>query len=179
MGDVILTIPVCSGLRQSYPGARITYLAEAPYHTLLENHPDVDEVISLPRHGAQKQTLTYATLIRRNFDLAIDLFGNPRSALLTFLSGAAMRIGGDFRGRGIFYTHKIQDDGRPKTAIQFHLNYLKPLGIHPLPVDPFIVSTEAEKNWARDYLICKGYDLQRTLVGIHPGATWPAKMWLP
>jgi len=179
MGDVILTVPVCHALRQSYPAAKITYLAETPYHTLLENHPDVDAVISLPRQGGQNRAQAYGKLIRSDFDLAIDLFGNPRSALLTFLSGARIRIGGNFRGRGVFYTHRVKDDGERKTAIQFHLHYLTPLGIQALPVDPFIVSTPAEKNWAREYLINKGYDLQRTIVGIHPGATWPAKRWLP
>jgi len=179
MGDIILTTPVCHALRQSFPKAKITYLAEAPYHSLLENHPDVDEIIFLPRHGAQKQALAYGKLIRRDFDLAIDLFGNPRSALLTYLSGAGIRIGGDFRGRGIFYTHRVKDDGQRKTAVQFHLNYLKPLGIQPMPVVPFIVATEAERSWARGYLTDKGFDLGRMLVGIHPGATWPAKRWLP
>jgi ADP-heptose:LPS heptosyltransferase len=29
-----------------------------------------------------------------------------------------------------------------------------------------------------NYLKSKGIDINKKIVGIHPGATWPAKMWL-
>jgi ADP-heptose:LPS heptosyltransferase len=100
------------------------------------------------------------TLRATKWDIAIDLFGNPRSALLTFLSGARMRIGGDFRGRRLYYTHRITDSKQRKTAIQFHMNYLAPLGIDVPPVE-------------------KKFDLNHPIAGIQAGATWPAKRWLP
>ncbi len=179
MGDIILTTPVLNALRQKFPEAQITYLAEKPYASLLENHPDVDEIIALDRNSTSSQIKTIFSLLTRRFDIAIDLFGNPRSALLTFLSGAGMRIGGDFRGRRIFYTHKIHDDGMPKNAIQFHLNYLQPLIIPWRPFDPYIVVSKQEEKWAQDYLQRKGYNPQQRIVAIHPGATWPAKRWFP
>jgi len=97
MGDVILTVPVLSALKKSLPKARITYLAEAPYSALLEHHPLVDNVLSIDKKNGQLPVIK--KLIRSHFDAAIDLFGNPRSALLIWLSGATMRIGGDFRGK--------------------------------------------------------------------------------
>jgi len=179
MGDIILTTPVLNALRQNFPDAHITYLAETPYAALLDNHPDVDEIITLDRNKSTSQTKTILHLFSKKYDIAIDLFGNPRSAFLTFLSGAKIRIGGDFRGRRIFYTHKISDDGSAKTAIQFHLNYLKPLNISYQTAEPYIVVSEEEQAWARDYLQRKGYDLSQPIIGIHPGATWPAKRWFP
>ena len=179
IGDVILTTPVLRALREKFPAARITYLAETPYHTLLENHPDVDVVLSLPPGDKRGQLQAILRLFKDRFDVAIDLFGNPRSTLLTFLSGGRYRIGGDYRGRRIFYTHRITDDGKPKSAVAFHLGYLRPLGISANPSDPYLVVTEEEKAWAKSYLDRKGYDGSKTIVGIHPGATWPAKRWLP
>jgi ADP-heptose:LPS heptosyltransferase len=38
--------------------------------------------------------------------------------------------------------------------------------------------TPKEKDWALNYLKSKGIDINKKIVGIHPGATWPAKMWL-
>lgn len=179
MGDVVLTTPLCHALRQAFPEAQITYLAESPYQALMENHPDVDRLIALRRDSIRNQLGTFIKLIGNDFDVAIDLFGNPRSALLTFLSGASMRIGGDFRGRRIFYTHKIHDDGHIKTAIQFHLQYLEPLEVSPQACDPYLVLTDAERAWARGFLAAQGFALDRMLIGIHPGATWPAKRWFP
>ena len=180
MGDVILTTPVLAALRRAYPRASITYLAEWPYITLLEHHPAVDERLALRRDRRFGSAEMIGRLLRRRFDLAIDLFGNPRSALLTFLSKASMRIGGDFRGRRTFYTHRIRDDGSRKTAVQFHLNYLDPLAITPpAPSDPEIALTDEEIAWSQDYLLRRGYDPEETIVGIHPGATWPAKRWFP
>ncbi len=177
MGDIILTTPVLRNLKHAFPHARITYLAEQPFAELLQHHPCVDEIISLDRQG--KQMPIFLKLLQTRYDAAIDLFGNPRSAVLMWASGARMRIGGDFRGRRHLYTHKIQDDGRPKSAIEFHLNYLDPLQIDLQDYDTQIKVTADERAWAKQYLEQQGYDLSLPLVGIHPGASWPAKKWLP
>ncbi len=178
MGDVILTTPMLHVLREQIPRSRITYLTESPYHTLLENHPDVDEILTYDLKNQWSQIKILFKLMYRRFDLVIDLFGNPRSALWTFLSSAHYRIGGSFRVRRFFYTHTIKDDGKPKSAIQFHLGYLQPLRLTYQISDPFIVITENEKRDAKVYLQKKGYQIDKKIVLIHPGAKWPAKRWL-
>jgi ADP-heptose:LPS heptosyltransferase len=177
MGDIVLTTPLLNALRQAYPGAHIIYLAEKPYISLLEHHPDVSETLSLDRNSTLNQVRTMIRLLGQRFDIAIDLFGNPRSAVLTFLSGARRRIGGHFRGRRHFYTDTIKDDGKIKTAIQFHLGYLNPLGIRYQTIEPYIRITAEEEHWAKTYLKKRGFDLQQKIIAIHPGATWPAKRW--
>jgi len=179
MGDIILTTPVVHNLKTMFPEARITYLAEEPYISLLRNHPDVHRLLPINKKNGWQQLKTTFRLLFKKYDIAIDLFGNPRSALLTWLSGARIRIGGNFRGRKYLYNRRIEDDGRLKSAVQFHLNYLKPLNILVYPVDPYIVLSPEEKDWAKKYLDYKGYDLYKKLIGIHPGASWPAKKWLP
>lgn len=179
MGDIILTTPLLAALKQNFPDAKISYLAEKPYISLLENHPYVDELLPLKRSDSGQTAKLYAQVLFKKFDLAIDLFGNPRSALLTWLSGAKMRIGGDFRGRRHFYSHPIKNDGSPKTAIEFHLFYLAPLNLSFTPTKPTIYPTKSELEWAQNYLEQHSFDLTKTIIGIHPGATWPAKKWLP
>jgi len=179
MGDVILTTPLLNVLRENFPNARITYIAETPYHSLLENHPAVDRVWGFRLESRKDQARLFSKLLKTHFDIAIDLFGNPRSALLTYLSGAPYRIGGDFRGRKIFYTHRIKDDGIPKSAVKFHLQYLKALEISYKVYDPAIFVSPEEKTWAKQYLENRGFNLQQKIVAIHPGAAWPAKRWFP
>jgi heptosyltransferase-2/heptosyltransferase-3 len=126
-----------------------------------------------------------ARLLRsRKFDLAIDLFGNPRSALLMYLSGAKTRVGPDRKGRGLLYTIRVSDDGRPKTAIAFHNQSIKAVGIEPAASRTEIFLTEHEREEGRA-AIARALgdpslgDPARTVIGIHPGASWPAKKWFP
>jgi ADP-heptose:LPS heptosyltransferase len=177
MGDIILTTPLLAALRQRFPQARIGYLAETPYHQLLEHHPHVDDLYTFKRGDDRGQIALVRTLRRRRWNVAIDLFGNPRSALLLYLSGAPFRIGGDFRGRRLLYTHRIADDGLRRTAIAYHLRYLAPLGLFDPPSPPFIAVTQTEREQAGRYLEQRGFNLDSPIVGLHPGATWPAKRW--
>jgi len=177
MGDVILTLPLVQNLRKTYPSARITYLTAAPYHELLTHHPDIDEVIAFDLSKPLKQAENVIQLLSKPFDISIDLFGNPRTAVLTFLTGAKIRIGGDFRGRRRLYTHKVNNSGIKMSSVEFHLNYLRPLGIEPVVTMPRLFITEREEDWAEKYFRSLGYDTNKPIVGIHAGATWPAKMW--
>jgi lipopolysaccharide heptosyltransferase II len=186
IGDIILTTPVIRSVRSACPDAYIAYMGERDSVALLEQNPFLDEIIpyDYSRPGALEQARVAFLLKRKRFDLAVDLFGNPRSALLTRLSGARVRVGPDRRERGRLYTIRIADDGREKTAVEFHNQYIAAAGIPPVALKTELFLTEEEKRDAASYLrwVCgegKALDPVRPLVGIHPGATWPAKRWLP
>lgn len=179
LGDIILTTPLLNGLRQAYPEAHITYLAEEPYIHILDHHPDVDTLLGFARGNTAQEWGIIRHLLTRRFDIAIDLFGNPRSALLTFLSRAKTRIGGDFRMRKHFYTRSISLPDTNISSIDFHLAYLQPLDIEFKKRNPYLTISEAEQQWANTYLQEKKIHLDKTIIGLHPGATWPAKRWMP
>jgi len=175
MGDVILTTPLIRALRKAYPEAHISYLTEREYAPLVENNPHLDEIIPFDRG---KSFVTFMWELRkRRFDLAIDLLGLLPSALLTYATRARYRVGGDFRIRRYFYNVIVKDNGSWRTAIDYHLMSLKPLGIEPDGMKTEIFLTERERIWAREYLASKGFDLACPIVGLHPGGTWPAKRW--
>lgn len=178
MGDVILSTPLLQSIRIKYPTARIYYLTEAPFAPILLNHPDVDEVLVLQKEFNKQIQLMYKLIITR-FDVSIDLFGNPRSALLTWLSGARIRIGGNFRGRRLLYTHRIKDGNEKLNAIQYHMRYGMPIDIPQNCYGLRIVIADTEKEWAALHLKDLGYSLDRPIIGLHVGASWPAKKWFP
>lgn len=186
IGDVVLTTPIIHSVRTAFPEAYIAYLGEKGAVSLLEQNPNLNEIIpfDFSRPTIVEQPRVALQLRRRRFDLAIDLFGNPRSALLTYLSGAGTRVGPERKGRGSLYTIKVTDDGKPKTAIAFHNQFLRAVGIKPTSSRTEVFLTEDERREAKIYLQWLDYentplDLTRPIVGIHPGATWPAKHWLP
>ena len=101
IGDVLLTSPLAKILKELYPKSYIAFLAEKPSYDVLSGNPCIDEVIVLDKiKGDFYSTIESIQKVRsKNFDLVIDTFGNPRSALITFLSGAKYRMGFDYRGR--------------------------------------------------------------------------------
>ena len=180
IGDVVLTTPVIHAVRDKFPSAFIAYLGDKNAVSLLEGNPYLDEIIpyDFSKPSIIEQTRIAIKIRRRQFDVVVDLFSNPRSALLTLASGAPIRIGKDVKGRGRFYTHRMGDFGSLTCAIEFHYQYVKPLGVEPKYWKTEIFLTEEEKREARAFLELKGVNLARPIVGVHPGATWPNKMWL-
>lgn len=190
IGDVVLTTPLLQSLRVAYPSAHIAYMAEAGACSLLRYHPAVDELIGydFSRPAVLEQTRVALALRRGRFDLALDLFSNPRSALLTYLSGARVRVGLSRAGRGRLFTHQVHDDGTPKTAIEFHNQFLDVIGVRPTGTQPGLVVTSEEEDAMRRRLRLMGpagggagsgreAGAERRLVVLHAGATWPAKQW--
>lgn len=123
IGDVVFTTPVIGALRQRYPDARILYLVEASAAPVVAAHPDLSSVITV-RHsrGVERigDDVRLARRLRRErIDLAIDLHGGPRSALLTWATRAPVRVGYDVPGRAWMYTHVVHRPRiyRPRHAV--------------------------------------------------------------
>ena len=96
IGDCVLTLPLLSAIRREHPDAFIAWAVESPTQQLLELHPDLDEIIQIPK-GWLRKPKHYLNLRRKfkrlNFDIAIDPQGITKSAALGWISGAKKRIG--------------------------------------------------------------------------------------
>jgi len=180
IGDVVLTTPVIRAVREQYPDAYIAYLTDKKTAPLLEHNPYLNEIIpfDFSRPDIFEQPRVAFLLRRRKFDVVVDLFSNPRTALLSWASGAPMRIGKDVNGRGKLYTHRIGDYGAMKPAIEFHYQYVKPLGVGMTHFKTEIFLTDDEKREARIFLKHQDVDVSKPVIAIHVGASWPNKVWL-
>lgn len=128
IGDVVLTTPIPHILKEERPGCRITFLTEKPSQQLLEGNPFLDAILLNDRKAKWHETLRLGLRLRRlRFDAVLDFMANPRSALLTRLSGAPTRISYPAKGRGIAYTHRVP----PGTgyAVEIKKRLLSPVGI--------------------------------------------------
>jgi heptosyltransferase-3 len=145
IGDVVFTTPVIRALRRRYPDARISYLVESAAAPIVATNPHLSDLIVIThRRGWARirDDIRLARRIRRTrYDLVVDLHGGPRSAWLTWASGAPRRIGYDIDGRTWMYTHAVH----------------RPRGLHPrhsvenqwdlLPaVDPAIPTTPTREH---------------------------------
>jgi lipopolysaccharide heptosyltransferase II len=178
IGDVVLTTPLIRAVRETYPHAYLAFLGEKEAVSLLEHNPNLNEIIPFDSEkGPFTQLSLFRSLRRKKFDLVVDLFSNPRSALLTYATAARVRIGLEGRPRSRVYTHRIRDDGTPKTVIESYFQFVRGFNIKPSSFETRIYLTEDEKREARIYLHWLGIEVDRPIVGLHPGASWPAKVW--
>lgn len=175
VGDVLLSTIVLRSLRAAFPSARIDFMTEPPAKDLLTGNPDISRVIVYDRK--EKGALRYLLDVRRaRYDLVIDLFGNPRTALLARASAAPYRIGFDFRGRRYAYTHRIPSRGDRVHNTQFNLDALEAVGI-PI-VDrtiPFRFSPE-DAHTVDNFLRVFSPD-EKPLIAINAGGGWYTKRW--
>jgi len=178
IGDVILTTQTIRTFRINYPRAHLTYLVEEEANPVLEGNPYLDELIVLPHKASFREVLNLVRRIQREkYDFFIDFFSNPRSALLAGLSGARWRMGYPVKGRGVVYNLKFKTE-KPLSAIESHLQAAVALGLKidsDLRTEVYLSQEELEK--ASKFLRGKGIGENDLLIGLHPGASWPAKRW--
>src|SRR5262249_2885386 len=107
----------------------------------------------------------------------VDLYSNPRSAWLSWLSGAPVRIGGNRRGRRLLYTHRVQAPaGTP--VIDVFMEYARPLGVHGPAEKPVLAIGAAEADAAEAHLENAGVPAGGApRIGIRRGGKWPVKRW--
>ncbi len=133
IGDVLMTTPAIRALAQTFPQAQIDLLSEPPASQLFAHHPHLHQTITAPAQPSPLQLLRLIQQLRQQcYQVVIDCFGNPRSAILTLLSKAPTRIGFNFRQRQIAYTHRISLPQQHPYSALHKAALLQPFNI-PLP----------------------------------------------
>lgn len=93
IGDVVHGLPLARSVRRVRPDAQVTWIVQREAAPLLERHPWVDRTILFPRRGGIRAILDFLIRLRaERFDLAIDLQGNTKSALVTAAAPALYRL---------------------------------------------------------------------------------------
>ena len=181
IGDVLMTTPAVAAVRAAHPGAHIAYLTEAPSHHIFRHNPHVDEVLLLPSRAPVPRQLAFVRdLRRRRFDVVVDFFGNPRSALLTWATGAPRRIGFRFRGRRYAYTEAVRPLGRLAYSADHKAALVEPLGARVDDLTPRVYLGPAERAQAEAALAVLGVRPGELFVVLCPVSrrsykTWPAE----
>jgi lipopolysaccharide heptosyltransferase I len=193
IGDVLMATPVPRALKERLPQAHVAWLVEEKSRDVVEGNPYVDEIILLPRarwqrmltQGKQFQVLRefwafVRDLRRRRFDMAIDLQNLFRSGLMTWLSGAPIRIGrNDAReGARIFFTHAVEGRKDYVRASEANLEVLeRALHIKPSSYDLILTVPPEEEEWVARFLADEGLPSGAKIATLSPATTWHHKHW--
>ncbi len=110
LGDIVHSMVVLQFIKKHFPDAKIDWIVQENFAPILRNNPHIDKIISIDLKS-KKGWLSLFRKLSKNYDVAIDLQGLIKSAILTpFLS--KKRVGAEVGcvkewPAALFYTHKI------------------------------------------------------------------------
>jgi len=187
LGDVVHAIPVAAALRRAFPNARIDWLVSAKHREILDLVPVIDRRLVIDDRGDATGGTSLIAAVRElrqaRYDVAIDLQGLIKSALLARLSGAPRVVGFSSqyareRAARIFYTDAhdpgrggLYDPRETRHVVDINLGLLAVVGV-TTPGREFPIE-EVDSDAARAMREQTGgrYAL------LNPGAAWPNKRW--
>ena len=186
LGDVILSTGLPRILRSAGKDVEVWVFTETPYAGIFDHHPDVAGLLT--QNPAQKnnpfELWRLGKEIRKHrFDAVLDLFGNPRTARMSFFSGAGIKVGFEGRGRTWAYNRiaavssPALPSGRRKVT-EAYLDQVRALGVQPTgPYQTELFVSDEEKDQVRKVWERARITKDERVAVFTPGASWPAKHW--
>ena len=196
IGDVVHALPVASALRERYPKARLSWIVQGKCQQILEGNPDLDDIIVFDKDrwllelpyvhktaSVLREIYRFGRSLRRaGFELAIDLQGLIKSGLITWLTGARVRIGFSADccrepASARFTNWHVTPSASDVHIVDRYLSLIRELGadvehrrfkIHIPAEDHAYIARFLDRNKISDG--CR-------LVVINPGAGWETKLW--
>ena len=152
IGDVLASSILCNNLKVIYPEAQVDYLIYPFTKPVVENNPNIDNLILFKDEfrKSKKALLKFLTSIRKaKYDVVIDAYGKLESNLVVGMSGAKKKIGWHKSYTNFLYTNTFKELSKPFTsaglAIENRMLLLNPFSSEKvLDNKPKIYLTEAE-----------------------------------
>jgi heptosyltransferase I len=178
LGDIVHALPAAAALRRAAPQARIDWLVDAQHRELVDLVPIIDEAVVL-RARTLGGWLDVARLLRaQRYDVAVDLQGLLKSAVLARASGARRVLGFSIwhlreRTARPFYSETAAPDGA-EHVVRKNLALVAALGV---PAERLEFPLARRDSAALE-------EVRRAAAGapfalVNPGAAWPNKRWPP
>ncbi len=172
IGDIILSTIILDNLKSYFPFAKIDYLVDEFAKESLELNPLVNKVLTMAKN---ELSIKVALRLRKEkYDLVFDLWSNPRSAQITFLSGARFRVGFAYRGRKYAYNILAPSSRGDHHSAEHNLELLNAAKIPVISRNISFYNDEKSNLWAKDFIRDKVPE-NKFIIGIVPSGGWSSK----
>lgn len=191
IGDVVLTSSTIRAVKETWPDAHVSIMVRKPFGGLLSADPSVHEVIESEKFRGSLPFLlwkysVFAKCLRQaRYDLVIDLRTGDRGAILSFFTGAPVRVG--CQGvknqfwHELLYTKIIRE---LKVALPpIHpgadqsLRVVREIGMDTADSIPKLYVTPTDQTRAKALLAEAGVMPGIGMVTINPFSRWKYKEW--
>lgn len=101
IGDVIQTFPVVDALKARFPECQIDWVVEKASASLLQAHPDIDQVLVIDTKQWRQAFLCsreamracYQQIQQKTYDVLFDFQGNTKSGVINLIARAHAKVG--------------------------------------------------------------------------------------
>lgn len=185
IGDVIHALPVSYALKETFPEAKVTWVVESPAYDLLTNNPYIDKIIIFEKNkfksigGFIKNIPAFAALLKSgHYDVALDLQGLGKSAAITYLSHAAIKLGTcHMRELSNYVSKSVCGVNQNGHIVEQYLDVVRALGCSVDQVKFPLHITEQEADLTIKRMQQAGMKEVHPYVVLAIGANWPNKRW--
>ncbi len=177
IGDVVLATPLLESARRSCPDDTIMAVVRSGCENVIENNPNVDEIIVWDKRGQESGFSGLMSFSRRLHEKRVETALIPhrsfRTSFAALLAGIRTRIGFSKGGGAFFHTvrvpyrygmHEVERNLMLASAAGWNHNGFRP-SIFPNDRDRETVD------------IALG--VESAFCVFAPGSVWPTKMWPP
>jgi heptosyltransferase-2 len=184
LGDAVMALPAIADVRRQFPTARLFLAARPAVADLFTLAAGVDEIVVLTWKGRwwHRSALRAdaARLSSVGADVAILLPNSFAAAWLVRAARIPERWGYATDMRGRLLSRAVR---RPRKSVhqgEYYQQLTGGLGIPAGPLQPALAAPPHAAEAARRLLLDRGWDGQRPLVVLAPGAAYGnAKRWIP
>jgi heptosyltransferase-3 len=188
-GDVLLSSPVISALKQAAPQCDIDALVYADTAPMFSEHPALARLHTIDRNWkrlgvvgqARAEWRLLSHLRTRRYDLVVHLSVHRRGAWLVRLLRPRWSVAPRYTGRfwANSFTHLYPAQSNPhRHTVESNLDSLRTLGYEPPPEDKRVILVPGTGAAARiDALLAEHGLAPGCFIHIHPASRWLFKCW--
>jgi ADP-heptose:LPS heptosyltransferase len=136
IGDVILTLPICSWLKETFPDCKLIFLGKKYTKPILECFPAIDELQFWDEIQDQPEQGIISTLKSWEVDVFVHVFPNKRIAKLVRKAKIPMRVGTSHRGYHLLTCNNRPSFTRKKSDLhesQLNFKLFEAFGLKDVP----------------------------------------------
>lgn len=129
LGDILLTTPVVRALKVAFPRSKVIFICNKIGRLMLDGNPHIDQFMFFDRTDALGDYLKKVRLLRsEKIDVLFDFMNNPRSAFISFFSGAKRKVSYP-SARSFLYTDVMQVKSSDCYIVEQKLSLIEAVGI--------------------------------------------------
>lgn len=172
IGDIVLSTIIIDNLKAHFPDASIDYLTEKFAKPAIEHNPDINNIITMSK--GEFPLKVAVKLWKHRYNLILDLWSNPRTAQISFLSGVKYRVGFAYRGRKYAYNILATSGRGDVHSAEHNLELLRAIDV-PVISRNIRHYVSSEDSAFGEEFIGQNFKADEKIFGIIPAGGWESK----